>query len=149
METRNLDRPILYLAGGFRSGWQRKVHDRLSLNYLVLDPSAHGIRDRVEYTKWDLDAVKKSDIVLAFMESSNPGGYSLALEVGYAYALGKTILFVDDVDQNRARLFDMVHAVASRVFASLDEAIETLASPGNSSELERVNRRNDDVIAPQ
>jgi hypothetical protein len=124
-------RPIMYLAGGFRSGWQRKVCERLGEIYLILDPSAHGILDRCEYTKWDLDAIRKCDVVLAYMESSNPAGYSLTLEVGFAHALGKVIIFVDEVDPDRTRFFDMVHAIASRVYSSLDDALEALLQPGN------------------
>src|SRR6266478_3435529 len=79
MTTTNSAKPLLYLAGGFRSRWQQKVHERLGLKYVILDLSAHGIENRDDYTRWDLNAIRRSDAVLAFMEHSNPGGYSLAL----------------------------------------------------------------------
>jgi hypothetical protein len=50
----------------------------------------------------------------------------LTLEVGYAHALGKTIVFVDEVEGQRARYFDMVHSVASRIFPSLKDALNAL-----------------------
>src|SRR3546814_8545934 len=88
----------IYWAGGFRSHWQAEAALQLATSYELLDPSAHGIQDPAEYTKWDLDAVRQADIVLANMEASNPGGYALALEVGFAKALGKRIFMVDQIE---------------------------------------------------
>lgn len=117
----------IYLAGGFHSGWQAIVESKLQ-GFELLDPGAHGIADPVEYTRWDLAAVRDSDIVLANMEASNPGGYSLALEVGFAKALGKSIYLVDQIeDPMVSRYFEMVRQCSNRVFRSLDEAIEHIA----------------------
>lgn len=116
----------VYLAGGFRSGWQAKVSCKLT-GFRLFDPSSHGIRNPAEYTRWDLEAIQLSDIVLANLEATNPGGYSLALEVGFARALGKEIVLVDQIaDTTVSRYFDMVRQCCNRVFASLDEAIEHL-----------------------
>lgn len=118
----------IYLAGGFRSGWQAIVQSKLQ-GFELLDPGAHGIEDPVEYTRWDLAAVRDSDIVLANMEATNPGGYSLALEVGFAKALGKSIYLVDQIaDPSVSRYFEMVRQCSNRVFRSLDEAIEYIAT---------------------
>ncbi|WP_194736314.1 hypothetical protein, partial [Pseudomonas aeruginosa] len=84
----------IYLAGGFSSGWQEIVKSKLK-SFELLDPSAHGIENPAEYTSWDLEAVRASEILLANMEQTNPGGYALALEVGFAKALGKSIYLVD------------------------------------------------------
>ncbi|MGA3959682.1 nucleoside 2-deoxyribosyltransferase domain-containing protein [Ralstonia nicotianae] len=125
----NHPRRKIYLAGGFRSNWQEKVAQRLTNSYELLDPSAHGIQDPAEYTRWDLDAVRQADIVLANMEASNPGGYSLALEVGFAKALGKRIFMVDQIeDPSVRRYFEMVRQCSERVFPTLGEAMEHLAS---------------------
>ncbi|CAB5517053.1 hypothetical protein LMG26857_06136 [Achromobacter anxifer] len=119
----------IYLAGGFRSHWQVLVAARLTNSFELLDPSAHNIQDPVEYTRWDLEAVRESDIVLANMEASNPGGYSLALEVGFAKALGKRIFVVDQVeDPSVSRYFEMVRQCSERVFPTLDEALDHLLS---------------------
>jgi hypothetical protein len=123
------DRPprTVYLAGGFRSGWQATVSSKLT-GFCLLDPSSHALLDPTEYTLWDLDAIRRSDIVLANMEATNPGGYSLALEVGFARALRKEIILVDQIaDTTVSRYFEMVRQCCNRVFASLDEAIEHLA----------------------
>ncbi|EMJ5495160.1 TPA: hypothetical protein SMS45_000355 [Pseudomonas aeruginosa] len=117
----------IYLAGGFGSGWQEIVKSKLK-SFELLDPSAHGIENPAEYTSWDLEAVRASEILLANMEQTNPGGYALALEVGFAKALGKSIYLVDQIeDPLVGRYFEMVRYCADRVFKSLDEAIEHIA----------------------
>lgn len=119
----------IYLAGGFRSNWQAEVAFRLAGSFELLDPSAHNIQDPAEYTRWDLDAVRESDIVLANMEASNPGGYSLALEVGFAKALGKRIFMVDQIeDPSVKHYFEMVRQCSESVFPTLGEAIDHLLS---------------------
>jgi nucleoside 2-deoxyribosyltransferase len=116
----------IYLAGGFRSGWQALVRKELPDDEL-LDPSLHNFQDPKTYTEWDLDAVRQSDVILANMEQSNPGGYALALEVGYAKALSKKIIFVDQVsDPTIGRYFEMVRQVSDVVFTDLHEALAYL-----------------------
>lgn len=123
----DLPRKSIYLAGGFRSKWQELVTLRLADKYVFLDPSKHEIQNSSEYTKWDLDAITQSDIILAYMEASNPGGYSLALEVGYAKALGKKIIFVDKIESVLiGRYFEMVRQCADQVFSSLVDAVDYL-----------------------
>lgn len=119
----------IYLAGGFRSNWQAQVSVRLGGSFELLDPSIHNIKDPAEYTRWDLEAVRESDIILANMEASNPGGYSLALEVGFAKALDKRIFFVDQVkDPSIKRYFEMVRQCSERVFPTVEEALDHLLS---------------------
>ncbi|WP_082143439.1 nucleoside 2-deoxyribosyltransferase domain-containing protein [Xanthomonas nasturtii] len=119
----------IYLAGGFRSNWQAEVTSRLAGSFELIDPSSHNIQDPSEYTRWDLEAVRKSDIVLANMEASNPGGYSLALEVGFANALGKRIFMVDQIeDPTVRRYFEMVRQCSERVFLKLGDALDHLLS---------------------
>lgn len=119
----------IYLAGGFSSNWQALAAARLAGSFELLDPSAHNIQDPAEYTRWDLEAVRQSDIVLANMEGSNPGGYSLALEVGFAKALGKRIFLVDRLkDPSVRRYFEMVRQCSERVFPTLAEALDHLLS---------------------
>jgi nucleoside 2-deoxyribosyltransferase len=125
----------IYLAGGFRSGWQEIVKSKLK-DFYFLDPSEHCIKDPLEYTRWDLAAVRNSDIVLANMESSNPGGYALALEIGFARALGKKIYLVDQIeDASISHYFEMVRQCSDKVFETLDEVIEYI-SEMNLNEIE-------------
>jgi len=119
----------IYLAGGFRSKWQTEATARLAGSFELLDPSAHNIQDPAEYTRWDLEAIRQSDIVLANMEASNPGGYSLALEVGFAKALGKRIFMVDQIEEPAVkRYFEMVRQCSERIFPTLGQALDYLAS---------------------
>lgn len=120
--------PSIYLAGGFHSGWQQSVRGKLH-GWTVFDPSLNGLRSAKDYTQWDLEAIKSSDIVLAYMEASNPGGYALALEIGYASALEKPIIFVDLLlESHRSKYFEMIRQVVDQTFNSLDEAVKFLLS---------------------
>lgn len=116
----------VYLAGGFHSGWQDEVY-RVLKGCEILDPRKHGLTAPKDYTEWDLEALQRCDYVLANMEETNPGGYSLALEVGYAKALGKQIIVVDQItDPEIKKYFEMVRQVANIVFNRYDEALAYL-----------------------
>ncbi len=118
----------IYLAGGFKSGWQDRV--TLLLPSLVfLDPREHKLDNAAEYTKWDLEAIQQSDLILAYMEKGNPGGYALSLEIGYAKALGKKIILIDEHDDTqRHRYFEMVREVADECYDSFDYFIKNIIS---------------------
>lgn len=114
----------IYLAGGFQSGWQKAVIEELP-EFNILDPSSHNIQDAKSYTEWDLAAIRRCDILLANMEITNPGGFALALEIGYGKALKKKIIFVDNIRESRLdKYFDMVRQSSDEVFYSLREAID-------------------------
>jgi hypothetical protein len=121
-------RLVVYLAGGFKSKWQEKViKDVPGLDYL--DPSSHGLNSKKDYTAWDLEAIKRSDCIFAYMEASNPGGYALSLEVGFGKALGKFVIFVDEKTNSGSlggRYLDMVAEAADVTFASLEEGLAFL-----------------------
>lgn len=118
----------IYLAGGFKSGWQNFASQELN-SFDILDPSIHNIEEPAAYTEWDLRAIRECDILLANMEESNPGGYALALEIGYAKALGKQVIFVDQLsDSSRKRHFEMVRQAADRVFSTMPSALNYIAT---------------------
>ena len=76
-----------------------------------------------------MQAIRQSDLVFAYLEATNPAGYALALEIGYAKGLGKTVILVDEkssVDEQAGRYLQMVRAAADAVFASFDEGVEYL-----------------------
>jgi hypothetical protein len=115
----------VYLAGGFRSGWQRRVKESLP-DFKYLDPRQHDLSDPTQYTLWDLEAIRQCDIVFAILEADNPGGYALSLELGYAKALNKIIVFVDERSNNEESEdphFAMLRTSSTKVFDSLDEGI--------------------------
>lgn len=118
----------VYLAGGFRSGWQARISTSVP-NAIYNDPSKHGLTDPTQYTEWDLHAIKQSDVVFAYLEATNPGGYALALEIGYAKGLGKTVILVDEKsfgDEQAGRYLQMVRAAADATFNSFEEGLAYL-----------------------
>ena len=118
----------VYLAGGFKSGWQDKVTGKFP-SMQFFDPSKHNLETSREYTLWDLEAIHSSDCVFAYLEKDNPGGYALALEVGYAKALGKLIIFVDEksgVDKKIARYLTMIAESSDACFNNLQDGIDYL-----------------------
>ena len=116
----------VYLAGGFKTRWQDVVIERAP-KFEFLDPSLHGIQDPIEYTKWDLNAVEESDIVFAHMEGSNPGGYAMALEIGYAKALNKTVIYTEsDIPNELKKRFDMVRSASDYQYTNINDGIKKL-----------------------
>lgn len=117
----------IYLAGDMRSDWQDwfiKALDGYPIHWI--DPRTHGLKDENEYTKWDIDGVKAADVVLAFLHAENPSGQGMSLEVGYAAAMGKHIVWVDNGSHPHARYFGMCRALASAKFLEGNEAIAYL-----------------------
>ena len=118
---------LVYLAGGFHSGWLDRVIQSLE-GFKWLDPRKHGLQAPAAYTEWDLQAVRACDILLAYAESTNPGLYSLALEIGFARAIGKKVILVvpPDIAPSTKKYLAMCEAAADVTVATLDEAIGLL-----------------------
>lgn len=123
----------IYLAGGMHNNWRGVVKNQLKHNsdtYAFLDPMEHKLRSPAEYTYWDLRAIRNCDILLAYMEQSNPSGWGMNLEIGYAKALRRVILLVipDDFtrDDERSRYFGMARECADVNFKTLHDATNFL-----------------------
>lgn len=119
----------VFLSGGFRSNWQAKVTDALGDSFVFFNPREHGLDNSDSYTMWDIHFVKECDIFFAYMESTNPSGYGLCFELGIAYALGKTIILIDErssKDETFARYFKIVYKPSGIVLNSLEQGIELL-----------------------
>lgn len=120
----------IYLAGGMKSGWQDIVIDNFRSDRFIhlnfYDPRSHGLESEDAYTVWDLAAIQSCEWVFAYMEADNPSGIGMALEIGYAYAHKKNIIFVDETaTTDRSRYFGMCRVVSTTVF-SLNEGMNTL-----------------------
>lgn len=116
---------VVYLAGGMRSGWQDEVKaDVPELRYL--DPRIHGFTEPKEYTLWDLSAISRSDLLFAYLEKDNPSGVGLALEVGYAKAIGVRVIFVEEPGNPLQRNFGMVRSESDIALDDLKEGIRIL-----------------------
>lgn len=115
----------IYAAGDMKSGWQDElIH--LAPEHEIIDPRSHGLSDPAAYTAWDLDGVRRADVVVVYMFPGNPGGFGLCIEAGYAFGLGKRIIFVDRLgDDWRSRYFGMLRNLGT-VVGSLEEAVRAL-----------------------
>ena len=116
----------VYLAGGMKSGWQDKVIQQFEDKFIFLNPRDHQLNISEQYTTWDLHYVEKADIILAYMENDNPSGYGLTLEVGYAKALNKTIILIDErsaTDSSFANRFKIVRESSNVVFNNLKDGL--------------------------
>ncbi len=119
-------KPTVYLAGDPKSGWQTKVCKAIQ-DLQLLDPSKHDLADPKESTRWGLQAIRESDVVLAYLEKEDDNGHVLAFELGYAKALGKTILLVQEHGGGEEdKYFQTVREVADFCFDSLGEAVSYL-----------------------
>ena len=110
-----------------KDGWQDKALAVLKRypSVEVLDPRswANLCPNAYEYTRRDLNAIASCDAVLAYMDSSNPSGFGMSLEIGYAYAKEKHVFFVDAISQDwRSRYFDMVRTVSDSTHFSVEDA---------------------------
>lgn len=83
-----------YLAGGFYSGWRKQIEDA-QLGFETIDPARDNDQTAsYRFVRDDLDAIERSDLVIAFY----PGGYSshgMAAEMGYAAAIKKIVYYID------------------------------------------------------
>ena len=131
-DTSHTRRRIVYLSGGLHSGWQPKVKASAP-EFDYLDPSQHQLVEADAYTAWDLAAVRACDIVFAYLEKGNPSGFGLAAEIGYARALGKFIVFIDEksaTDPDAERRLQILQATASVTYPALAQGIEYLQQLG-------------------
>jgi nucleoside 2-deoxyribosyltransferase len=118
----------VFLSGGLHSNWQDRVKNRLSLaNTVWIDPRKHLLTDPEQYTPVNLAGIKAADVVFAYLEKENPGGYDMSFELGYAKALGKWIILVIDEDRD---YFTMPVASADIVFTDFDSACFYLENLG-------------------
>lgn len=87
-----MNRPKVYLIGGFHSGWNEVVKEGLP-DWQILDPRETGLNTAEMFTPVDLGMIEHSNAVLAYLECANPGlnGY---FELGYAKRAGKKIVIV-------------------------------------------------------
>ena len=119
-------KPTVYLAGDPKSGWQTKVCKAIQ-DLQLLDPSKHDLADPKELTRWGLQAIRQADVVLAYLEEEDQNGHALAFELGYAKALGKTILLVQEHGAGEEdKYLQTVREVADFCFDSLGEAVSYL-----------------------
>jgi nucleoside 2-deoxyribosyltransferase len=109
-----------------KSGWMGFVEKAVAgFPIVCFRPDQSGRGDPDQYTPWDLFQVRRCDVLLAYMEADNPSGFGLTLEVGYAAALDKLVLYVDAKEDPR---MDIVKHTADVRLSSLVDPIDFLLS---------------------
>jgi len=114
----------IYLAGGMHTEWRERVKREVQ-GPKYLDPTTHGLDDPKAYTAWDIEAIKQSDLVVAYFEMSNPVGFNMAYEMGYASCANIEVLFINERFADNPRPVSML-CERSHTVATLDVAIEWL-----------------------
>jgi nucleoside 2-deoxyribosyltransferase len=95
----------------------------LLVQHQILDPRSWSDPTPAIYTARDLQAIRNCDCLLVHMASSNPSGFGLSVELGFAYAIGKRIIFCDEISSDwRSNYFGMHREMANYVCASLADA---------------------------
>jgi nucleoside 2-deoxyribosyltransferase len=116
----------VYLAGGMRSGWQNLVKSQTNLSFF--DPrnkETNTFLSINEIGTCDLFYIQQSDIVLAYMEATNPSGIGLAAELGYAKGLGKTVILCIEPNNHhiKDKYLGFLRSVSHVVYTNLDDGI--------------------------
>ena len=132
----------VYLAGGMRTNWQDTVKAITRYypekNFTFFDPrdkqptSTERKMSLEEYGTWDLHFIKQCDIVFAYMEKTNPSGVGMAIEIGYAYGIGKTVILVleEGNEHQLDRYIVFMKKAAHVTFNNLEDGINYLKTFG-------------------
>ena len=102
-------KPInVYLAGGFRSGWQDKVKEACKDLFdqgLVTwnDPRENNTRDPEVYGPMDRARCELANTCFGYAEKDNPMPFPLFMEMGYMLGRGKSIIFVNELNESDHR----------------------------------------------
>ena len=116
----------IYLAGGFHSGWQNVIKERVSTHEYYDSSKDADQRFAYRWTAQEIEAMKSCDLVFAYFEVDNPSGLGLAKEIGWATILDIPVWFIDEHDRINAFLC----ACSQRVYASFNKAIDDLMEMG-------------------
>lgn len=119
----------VYLCGGMRGGWQDKVKEACKGRPLFfLDPRDNDCKHLKECGPIDLHKIRRSDIIFAYLEATNPGGAALFGECGYGKGLGRTVIVINE--KKNQPYWDFVSVFADVEFDDLEQAIEFLKKLG-------------------
>jgi nucleoside 2-deoxyribosyltransferase len=62
------------------------------------------------------------------MEKTNPSGFGLSVEIGYAKALGKTVILVLETGHEKDKYLLFLKNVADVVYDNLQDGVDFLSS---------------------
>ena len=113
----------VYLAGGFESEWRSTIKKSwLHEQFDFIDPQEKENRKEFsveEYICWDLYQIKNCDIVFCYISKDNPSGYGACVELGYAEALGKTVITVIEKNHPKYKYILFTKGVSDVVYDAL------------------------------
>jgi nucleoside 2-deoxyribosyltransferase len=119
----------VYLAGSLATNNNWRLEVRNTVDAIYIDPSRHDLSTSDLYTVWDLCGIRECDIVFAYMDDQNPSGIGMALEIGYAIGLRKTVILVD-VSNNK--YMPIIRKSVDIVFDDFKSALDFLLNIGNN-----------------
>jgi len=124
--------PTVYLAGGMRSNWRKRVRNKSQgLDFISpVDKEVDYEMSAEEYGVWDLHYLREVNIVFGYMERTNPSGIGLACELGYAYGKDTTVVLVleDESKHFKDRYLQFMEKVSDVRFSSLEDGIRFLST---------------------
>lgn len=110
-----------YLAGGRNeTSWRNDFKETFAGKLDCFDPCLLPDMPPVEYTNADLQAIEECDIFIGAFFPTNPRGWNLGLEMGFALAQGKPIFLY--VPEHEDRDIEMWRSVA-RIVTTYDGLI--------------------------
>jgi len=123
----------VYLAGGMRSAWRDVVKSTVQATFF--DPKEKELSGEWDLPKigtWDFFKIKQSDVIFAYMEKTNPSGFGLATEIGYACGLGKTVILVleENHEIHKDRYLEFLKKAANITFSNFENGVDFLRSLG-------------------
>ena len=113
----------VYLAGTMESDW-REIVKKASPRHTYYDPGIDSDqRYACVFAQQDLAGIDGAHLVFAY-ETNHPVSLGTAAEMGYAFAKGKRIIYVDE--RKEINLF--LASLSERTFSDLTAGIEYLTN---------------------
>lgn len=113
-----------------RSCWREEIKETCNgfLFFCPKDKEVSRDMNVDEYGTWDLHYIKQCDIMFCYMEKSNPSGIGLACEMGFGYALGKTVILVleDENEKIPEEYLAFLKKVSHVTFSDFQAAVNYL-----------------------
>jgi nucleoside 2-deoxyribosyltransferase len=122
-----MNRQKVYLAGGMHSDWRDDLKSSVNIDFI--DPSKKESGNKLsvkEYGVWDLHHIDQCDIVFVYIEKTNPSGYGLSVEAGYAKGKGKTVILCMEPGHDKHSYLRFIENVSDIVFTDIQKAVSYL-----------------------
>lgn len=121
---KKLPHPLLWLGGREEIAWVDIVTHILPPGHHIFDPRSSLTKVFADYSFLDLLELRQCDLVIAYLEATNPSGAGLIAEVAFAKGLGKTVLLINEKADRSIRF---VENFADRIFHELSDAVPVLS----------------------